>query len=259
MAHPAEQALGYTFNNPDLLESALTHASVAGTRLDSNERMEFLGDAILGFVVCEHIYHAYPELLEGELTKIKSAVVSRHTCAKISRKLELCSLLTLGKGMHSRQALPKSISAAVLESVIAAIYADGGLEPTKEFILRVTGPFIEEAAGSSHQQNFKSVLQQFAQRHLPRNPCYTMLDEKGPDHAKSFEVCVDIDGRRFPSSWAASKKEAEQVAARHALIELGVLQRKADGKLHVVDDERMYTITTDDGSSLQAENSGEEE
>jgi len=234
MSAPAEQALGYAFDNPELLEAALTHASVAGTRLESNERQEFLGDAILGFVVCAHLYEAYPDLLEGELTKIKSAVVSRRTCAKISEKLGLSDMLSLGKGMAERQPLPKSISAAVLESVIAAIYLDGGLDPARDFILRVTQPYIEEAACSTHQQNFKSVLQQYAQKHLPRNPCYTLLNEDGPDHAKSFEVCVEIDGRQYPSSNARSKKEAEQVAARHALLELGVLTRTSDGQLHVV-------------------------
>ncbi|MEX0885556.1 MAG: ribonuclease III [Phycisphaeraceae bacterium] len=233
MQEYAADVLGYRFQNPELLEEALTHASSAGHRLQSNERLEFLGDAVLGFVVCEYIFSAFPELLEGELTKIKSAVVSRRICALISQGLELVERLTLGKGMAGRPELPSSIAAAVFESVIGAMYLDGGLDPARRFILEHVRPYIDEAAASAHQQNFKSVLQQYAQRHLPANPAYLLLDEKGPDHAKAFEVCVELQGRRHGSAWANSKKEAEQQAALIALTELGLADVDDEGRVHL--------------------------
>lgn len=227
------QTLGYTFKNEALLTEALTHASIAGHRLESNERMEFLGDAILGFVVSEFLYDQYPEYLEGELTKIKSAVVSRRVCAEISDELKLGEMLNLGKGVGESD-LPRSIAAAVLESIIAAIYLDGGIEPASAFITRCIEPHIREAAESNHQHNFKSVLQQFAQRHLTSMPAYVLLDEKGPDHCKCFEVCVGLDGKRFSSAWANSKKEAEQNAALNALRELGLVKSgNAPGQVHL--------------------------
>ncbi len=230
----AEQRLGHQFSDPALLECALTHASIADTRQDSNERMEFLGDSVLGLVACEVTYHIFPQMLEGEMTKIKSTVVSRQTCAMIARQLGLESLLSLGKGMQGKNALPQSLAAAVLESVVAAVYLDGGLEAARRFLTPILEPIIRRAEASGHQENFKSVLQQHAQQHLTDTPAYLVLDEKGPDHAKCFEVCVEIGARRFPSCWGQSKKQAEQMAALNALQELGVAQQGADGHVRVV-------------------------
>jgi ribonuclease-3 len=223
MREHAAEVLGYTFKDETFLNSALTHASVAATRLESNERMEFLGDAVLGWVVSEYLFEKFPTYLEGELTKIKSAVVSRKTCAKISEELNLVSMLILGKGMSSRPALPSSVAAAVLESVIAGIYLDGGIRPARKFILKHMKPLIDEAARSTHQENYKSALQHYAQKHMPTNPNYVLVAEKGPDHSKTFEVCVEIEGRRFSSASANSKKEAEQLAALKALDELSLV------------------------------------
>ncbi|MFI4860463.1 MAG: ribonuclease III [Phycisphaerales bacterium JB063] len=234
MIDQAAEVLGYRFQNPSLLEEALTHASSAGTRQDSNERLEFFGDAILGCVVCEYLYHTFPDLMEGDLTKIKSAVVSRRVCAMISKAIDLSGMLNLGKGMSGRKSLPSSVAAAVLESIIAAIYLDGGLEPAREFILRQLKPYIHEAESSAHQHNFKSVLQQIAQKHLPTNPNYVLLDEKGPDHAKAFEVCVQLNGRHFSSAWANSKKEAEQQAALQALMEMEIATKHPETEAVVI-------------------------
>ncbi len=235
MRGKVSKAVGYEFKNEDIIVEALTHASVADSRLQSNERMEFLGDTILGFVVSEYLFDAFPEYLEGELTKVKSAVVSRKTCAIVARQLKLDELLSLGKGMVGRQALPNSIAAAVLESIIAAIYLDGGLEPARKFILEHMIPHIEMSANSTHHSNFKSLLQQHAQRHMPSNPVYLLLDEKGPDHAKCFEVCVEIDGKRYESAWANSKKEAEQKAALNALEELAIVEIDGQGHANLVE------------------------
>ncbi|MBK8269296.1 MAG: ribonuclease III [Planctomycetes bacterium] len=204
----------------------LTHASIADNRLQSNERLEFLGDAILGMIVCQYLYDNYPDFLEGELTKIKSTVVSGKTCAKISEQLGLADHLFLGNGISARSKLPTSVMAAVFESLIAAIYLDAGLEKTRKFILVHVEPFIRSAAVSEHHQNFKSQLQQYAQRDMAATPVYDMLDEKGPDHSKCFEVAVSIAGRQFTGAWGPSKKEAEQKAAYNALIELNLIPQE---------------------------------
>lgn len=231
MSEQAVEILGYSFKDKRLLNKALTHASIAGHRLESNERMEFLGDAILGYIVCEYLFQEFPTFHEGEMTKIKSAVVSRRICAKISEQINLNSMLSLGKGMISHRVLPSNVSAAVLEAIVAAIYMDGGIEEARRFILENMKPFIHEAAQSTHQQNFKSVLQQYAQRGMQRNPSYHLLDEKGPDHAKCFEVCVELNGRQFSSAWANVKKEAEQRAALLALQELDLVTVDDDGNV----------------------------
>ena len=222
----AEKILGYTFKNPDLLKESLTHASIATNRLTSNERMEFLGDAVLDLVVCEALYLKFPQYLEGDLTKIKSAVVSRRTCAEVSIETGLVDLLIIGKGISSREAMPSSLAAAVYESIVAAIYLDGGFEVVKEYVLRTMTRKIDSISANAHQENYKAVLQQHAQKLLGATPIYELLDEKGPDHSKCFEVCVTVDGRRFTSAWGPNKKMAEQKAALLALEELGVFDPK---------------------------------
>ncbi len=225
----AEDAVGYKFKDRTLLESALTHASLADNRLLSNERLEFFGDAVLGMVICEELYKRFDSYLEGELTKIKSAVVSRRTCATVARKLQLDVCILLGKGMSDCAKLPSSLLAAVYESLIGAIYFDGGLEEARRFVLHGMADYITAAAESENQDNYKSHLQQHAQKQLFATPVYELLDEKGPDHSKCFEVCVVVGGRRFPSAWGPSKKEAEQKAA---LVALQELQLVAAGVTH---------------------------
>lgn len=228
-----EAAVGHRFADAALLELALTHASVATTRVASNERLEFLGDAVLGLVVCEQVYRRYPGLLEGEMTKIKSAVVSRQTCAALARELKLERALTLGKGMLTAPDLPPSLAAAALEAVIGAMFLDGGYEAAAGFLRPRITPLIDQAASSGHQQNFKSVLQQHAQQTLGATPIYRILDEQGPDHAKAFKICAEIAGRRYEATWGQSKKKAEQMAALLALRELGIVEGN-DGHERVV-------------------------
>jgi ribonuclease-3 len=218
-----QQRLNYRFHDLSLLRSALTHASSADSRRNSNERLEFLGDAVLDLVICQDLFERLPYALEGELTKIKSAVVSRRVCARVADRLHLTEALTLGQGMEPDEHLPKSLAAAAFESVIAAIYLDGGLEPARKFILTQMDEEIRKATKSDHQYNFKSQLQQYAQRHLNATPAYELLDEKGPDHAKCFEIAVSVGVHQFPGAWGPSKKEAEQKAAWLALRKLGVV------------------------------------
>jgi ribonuclease-3 len=222
LAHLAacEDRIGYTFADKSLLRAALTHASGAQHRLASNERLEFLGDAILGSVVCELLYHQYPEYLEGDLTRIKSIVVSRQTCAKISQSLGMQEFLILGKGMTTHPTVPPSLLADVFESLIAAVYLDGGVEGAHRLIEEHVGPEIELAVGGEVGGNYKSQLQQLAQREHGTTPTYQLLDEKGPDHSKCFKISAQIGSSRYQPAWGRNKKEAEQRAARNALCEL---------------------------------------
>ncbi len=228
-----QSIIDYRFKDPARLELSLTHSSAASIRLQSNERLEFLGDVILGLVVCERLFKNHPDLEEGEMTKIKSTVVSRNTCAKISKSLGLCSKLTLGKGMPAPSKLPGSVSAAVFEAVIGAIYLDGGLQSARKFILKHTQPYIDEALVNEHQCNYKSMLQQAIQRKHNSTPEYKVLDEKGPDHSKCFEICVVIGNKHYLSAWGNSKKTAEQEAARRALVELELLDEDSDQPVDV--------------------------
>ena len=215
-----EQAIGYQFDDRELLRSALTHASRADHRLASNERLEFLGDAILGTIICEYLFHSYPDYLEGELTKIKSAVVSRRTCARVSRKLDMGRFLLLGKGVITGSTLPPSLMADVFESLLGAIYLDGGAEAARRFVLVHLDEEISRVAGDESGDNYKSLLQQLAQRDFAATPTYVLRDEKGPDHSKCFKISAVVDGRHFAPAWGRNKKEAEQKAAQNALKEL---------------------------------------
>jgi len=221
-AEHLEKLFKYHFSNRAILKKALTHSSAA-QKLESNERLEFLGDSILGLVICQALYEKFPDYLEGDLTKIKSKLVSRKTCSLIAGQLNLESVLSIGPGMQKSRALKGSIAAATLEAVIAAIYTDGGFEAAREFILRIFEPLIDQANAAEHQENYKSLLQQYSQQNLNHSVSYEILDEKGPDHNKCFESAVIIDKKRYPSAWGNTKKEAQQMAAYNALVELGVI------------------------------------
>ncbi|MDG3006845.1 ribonuclease III [Paludisphaera mucosa] len=212
--------LGYEFRDADLLREALTHASGANHRLASNERLEFLGDAILGAVVCEMLFRQFPDYQEGDLTRIKSIVVSRRTCARISESLSLDLYLFLGKGMGAGDQTPPSVLADVFESLIGAIFLDGGMSAAAQFIVRYMGPEIESADEGQNGLNYKSNLQQAAQRDFGETPTYLLLDEKGPDHSKCFKISAQIGGTRYAPAWGRNKKDAEQRAALNALCQL---------------------------------------
>jgi len=219
-----EQIIGYTFTHRDLLAKAMTHSSSVDNRYSSNERLEFLGDSVLSVVICRTLFDRSPDYLEGDLTKMKSMLVSRRTCARIARRLGLHKLLKVGKGMADSQSLSHSLAAGLLEALIAAVYLDGGIDAAQGFILNSFGPLIEQAHKEQTQGNFKSLLQQYAQQQFNTTPAYELLDEKGPDHNKCFEVQAVINERHFSSAWGTNKKEAEQKAALNALVELNVME-----------------------------------
>lgn len=214
-----EERLVYEFQDKSLLQLALTHASGADHRLESNERLEFLGDAILGAVVCQRLYRKYPDNLEGDLTTIKSAVVSRQTCAKISKNLEIDQFLLIGKGMTNNESVPTSLLAGLFESLVGAIYLDGGEESARLFIERYLDSEIELVASGEAGGNYKSLLQQLAQKNHGSTPVYQLLDEQGPDHEKCFKVTALVGGKSYAPAWGPNKKEAEQHAACNALAQ----------------------------------------
>jgi ribonuclease III len=215
-----QRVLDYQFRDPTYLREALTHASGANHRLVSNERLEFLGDAILGAIVCDVLFRKFPEYLEGDLTRIKSVVVSRRTCAKISQKLGLDEFLVLGKGMGGQDETPSSALADVFESLIGAIFLDGGMEAAQRFILSHIEAEIDATVGGQGGINYKSNLQQVAQRQFGETPTYMLLDEKGPDHSKCFKISAQIGRQRYAPAWGRNKKDAEQRAAMNALSQL---------------------------------------
>lgn len=215
-----EQRIGYAFRDRSLLKAALVHASGADRRVDSNERLEFLGDAIMGAVVCEALFTRRPLDLEGELTQLKSMVVSRVACARVSRSLGMEDFLVLGKGMAASSHVPRSVMSDVFESLIAAVFLDGGYEAAREFVLRHMASEIERAEGGEHGENFKSQLQHAVQKASGATPIYELLDEKGPDHSKCFKVAALVGERMFAPAWGRNKKEAEQRAACNAVAEM---------------------------------------
>jgi len=215
-----QSQMGYTFRNKALLRTALTHASGADTPMSSNERMEFLGDSVLAYAICDHLYAKLPNTLEGDMTKVKSAVVSRCTCQKVCKQLGLDKFLILGRGLGRANKIPDSIFANTLESFIAAVYLDGGMEEARKFILRVFQDEIDEMLQDSDAHNHKSVLQQHCQKYEGHTPEYKVLDVRGPEHRKTFNVQVCVGKRVFPAAWGVTKKEAEQRAAENALAVL---------------------------------------
>lgn len=215
-----QDAIGYTFAHPELLRAALTHTSGANTRGASNERMEFLGDSVLGLVTCEQLYLRFPDYQEGDLTKVKSVVVSRKTCAQFSRELGLEKYLILGKGLSGHQEMPANILADVFEALVAAVFLDGGYDAVKPFVMHFIEPEIEKVAEEAVASNAKSQLQTLAQKDFGDTPRYVVLDEQGPDHDKCFKIAADIAGHRYTPVWGRNKKEAELRAAQNALAEL---------------------------------------
>ncbi len=222
LAH-LEQVLGHRFIDPTLALQALTHSSAKEKDRPCNERLEFLGDSILGQVVSEFLFAKFPECEEGELSTMKSIIVSAKTLSARAEELQLDRVIVLGRGLREKKNLPKSILCNALEALIAALYLDAGFDVARAFVLRIVNVKLDEILLDRHEKNYKSLLQDYAQRHLSAIPAYRVLREVGPDHRKMFQVVVELDGRTHGPSWGANKKEAEQKAARRALGTLGLI------------------------------------
>jgi len=220
-----QQILGVSFKDPSLLEQALIHSSYVnenpGLALTSNERLEFLGDAVLGSVIAEKLYHDLPSFTEGEMTKLRATLVRRDTLARVARAIGLGDYLYLGKGEESSGGRHKLVNlAGALEAVIAAIYLDQGLATAKNFILRLFNTELQKVVSRGAEVNYKSQLQELIQAREQQTPAYYVIEAKGPDHDRRFTVEVRAGDTVLGRGSGRSKKEAETEAARSALERL---------------------------------------
>lgn len=219
-----QQSVGYKFKDKRLLQRALTHTSYANECNEghnkSNERLEFLGDSVLGIITAEHFYLNFKDLPEGELTKLRAATVCENSLSSFARQLGLGEYLLLGKGeMCTGGSDRPSILADAFEALIAAIYLDGGIEEAKKFVLKYVDKAVEEHRGF---KDYKTVLQEVIQKNPGEVIEYVLVKESGPDHNKRFEVEVHLNSNVIGKGVGTSKKKAEQLAAKEALELMGL-------------------------------------
>jgi ribonuclease III len=221
-AEALDRALGVSFRDASLREMALTHRSYAfeNNLTSTNERLEFLGDSVLGVIVTDMAYRAYPEIPEGSLAKLRAAIVNMIALADVARSLDLGRLVFLGKGEEQSGGRDKSsILADALEAVFGALYLDRGLEVTTELVQRLFRPRMEAYVRGEGERDYKTLLQELASQELRSMPDYR-LQERGPDHQKEFTATVYLDGEALGLGTGRSKKEAEQQAAGEAFARL---------------------------------------
>lgn len=216
----------YQFRDTGLLTTAMTHSSYANEHRDqhiqNNERLEFLGDSILGLVSADYVYHRYPHLPEGQLTKLRAAVVCEKTLYEVAKELGLDQLLLLGRGEENGGGRKRpSILADSVEALIGAIYLDGGLEPARAFILSFLPAKVDLAEAGGAFRDYKTALQEIVQKNRQETLSYHLSGESGPDHDKRFTVQVLLNSNIFAEGTGRSKKEAEQMAAKAALELMG--------------------------------------
>ena len=219
-----EKKIGYEFKNPELLFRALSHSSFVNeshSGTDSNERLEFLGDSVLGIIAADYLYSNYIHLPEGELTKLRAALVCENSLYQFAKEISLGKYLKLGKGeVHTGGRERPSILADAFEALIAAIYLDGGMENARKFVLH----FIVHAI-KTHQRAFKdykTTLQEIIQKNPEEQLDYVLTGESGPDHDKRFEVEIHLNSNVMGRGVGRSKKQAEQEAAKEALELMGL-------------------------------------
>ena len=215
-----QERIAHRFTNPDLLELALTHKSYANeNRVPAhNERLEFLGDAVLGFVISKHLMNTCPESTEGDLSRLRAAIVSEPALAAIAREIGLGSFLFLGRGEDQTGGRDKdSLLANCLEALIASIYLDAGIDAVEAFVLRFFGEVIKRSCAVRGAQDYKTELQELCQERIKQLPEYRVVSETGPDHQKQFKVELSLKGEVCGRGLGKSKKEAEQKAAKEAL------------------------------------------
>ena len=218
-----EEKLGYTFQDRKLLEGALYHSSYAnenrGRGIASNERLEFLGDAVLGMVVADHLYRSHPDMPEGELTRTRAALVCEGSLVKVARELSLGDYLKLGKGESAGGGRRRpSIQADAVEAIIAAIYLDGGIGSARKMIQRFI--LSRNPGDVTENQDYKTALQELVQKESGQELSYHLVGESGPDHDKRFAIQVTLNGKVIGHGEGRSKKEGEQMAAQEAIKNL---------------------------------------
>lgn len=217
-----QENIKYKFNNIELLKTALTHTSYAyDHEIQSNEKLEFLGDSILEFVSSQYIYKNYPKLKEGEMTKVRATVVCESSLYKVAGLHDFSDFLYIGKSeQHSKGNKKPAILADSVEAVIAAMYLDGGLEPASKFIIENLKDEIAVATQHVGEKDYKTMLQEKLQEYGKVKIVYRIVKETGPDHDKSFEAEVELNGKELARGKGKSKKLAEMGAAKKALEQL---------------------------------------
>ncbi len=220
-----EKKLNYTFRSPELLSQALNHSSYANehraAHIHSNERLEFLGDSVLGFVTAEFLYTHHPDLPEGDLTRIRAALVCEQSLYEVAQKISLGDYLKLGRGEEAGGGRERtSILADAMEAIFAAVYLDGGITAASGLIHRLLIDAEREEVVEERRKDYKTALQEFVQRQAGQDLTYCMVGEEGPDHAKTFITQVCLNGKAIGQGSGHSKKEAEQAAAKAALADL---------------------------------------
>lgn len=219
-----EEKIGYHFKNQNYLRNALTHSSYANetkSSAGSNERLEFLGDSVLGVVVADYLFKNFPNLPEGDLTKKRASLVCEKACCGFSKQLEVGKYLLLSHGeQNSGGRTRSSILADAFEAIIAAIYLDGGMEEARKFILRFVLPLLQASKPRTFK-DYKTALQEIIQQNPEESLEYVLTGESGPDHDKHFTVEVHLNSNIIGKGGGRSKKEAEQQAAREALELMG--------------------------------------
>lgn len=223
MIKDLENAIGYRFRNIQLLQNALAHSSYANERwhnsLLSNERLEFLGDSVLGMLVAEYLYRTFPDRPEGELTRMRADMVCEHTLATVANRIGLGDHLLLGHGEERLGGRSReSILADATESVIAACFLDGGLEAAAQFVKQYI--LVEVPVSRPNNMDYKTALQELVQQKKNQVLSYMLVGQSGPDHDKQFDVEVTLNGTVVGSGSGRSKKRAEQMAARCAMEKL---------------------------------------
>jgi len=215
-----EERIGHRFQDRGLLRLALTHASGKATGQPSNERLEFLGDSVLGMVVAAHLFEAQPDAAEGELTRVRSVAVSARSLAQAAEAIGLAEFVHVGKSLAGKGAYPVSLRAALVEAIVAAIYLDAGLDAAAAFILRALGDALEDGGRGGAATDWKSSLQRRAQRDGHPAPTYRVVGEEGAGPSKRFEVVARVGEKERGRGEGRSKKEAEQRAAEATLAEM---------------------------------------
>ncbi len=217
-----EESVGYTFQDKNLLKKALTHTSYAyENKVESNEKLEFLGDSILEFISSKYLFQNYPSLKEGEMTKVRAAVVCEKSLYKIAKSHNFSDFLYLGKSEKKTEGKNRpAILADSVEAIIAAIYLDGGIKKAEEFIIKNLKEEIEIATKHVGDRDYKTVLQEKLQESGDVKIEYKITNEQGPDHDKSFEAQVSCNGQILADGKGKSKKEAHMQAAKKALEKL---------------------------------------
>lgn len=215
-----QRSAGIRFRSTSLLNQAFCHRSYAnesGRTAENNERLEFLGDSVLGLVVAEYLFRNLESRPEGDLARIKSVVVSEASLAGIARSLEVDRYLLVGKGEeHSGGRGKKAILADATEAIIGAYFLDSGFRRARRFVLRLLVPEIRKVLEDRHQKDYKTLLQEYVQREYHAYPKYSLVKKAGPDHDRTFWVTVEVNGREFGPGSGKNKKTAEQHAARDA-------------------------------------------